>query len=247
MLKRMAISVSIIILLASFVMPVYAAQDTEEQKGQLVWETITIGDETITIPTAIKRTNNTVMTRNSIQAACEEAVTYYIPVTEEGREYNNNLRYASRSLGEATDTFPDPKHYMVATSHIRYTISSGTLDVYLPDLFVRIDNVAITKDKEPESSSSGGILWGIGNPTADKITCVGARPNGSQYIPGTMNQEVYNVAMTWGTGGVNTPSSWVPVISGQYSSYYRGLVQYSYRLVYNTGEVNCSFTHTLAK
>ncbi len=45
-----------------------------------------------------------------------------------------------------------------------------------------------------------------------------------------------------GTTGVNTPSSWVPVVCGSYSDQYRGLVQYSFNLIYKDGTVGCAFT-----
>lgn len=54
-------------------------------------------------------------------------------------------------------------------------------------------------------------------------------------------------SVPWGTTGVNTPSSWVPVMCGSYSDQYRGLVQYSFNLIYKDGTVGCAFTHTLAK
>ena len=40
------------------------------------------------------------------------------------------------------------------------------------DEYVLINNVAITKNRNPESSSTGGYLYGIGTPTA-RIVCVG--------------------------------------------------------------------------
>ena len=109
------------------------------------------------------------------------------------------------------------------------------------DEYVLINNVAITKNRNPESSSSGGYLYGIGTPNA-RIVCVGIGKNSGKY-----NQVVDPQSVPWGTTGVNTPSSWVPVMCGSYSDQYRGLVQYSFNLIYKDGTVGCAFTHGLAK
>lgn len=109
------------------------------------------------------------------------------------------------------------------------------------DEYVLINNVAITKNRNPESSSTGGYLYGIGTPNA-RIVCVGLGKNSGKY-----NQVVDSQSVPWGTTGVNTPSSWVPVMCGSYSDQYRGLVQYSFNLIYKDGTVSCAFTHGLAK
>ena len=89
------------------------------------------------------------------------------------------------------------------------------------DEYVLINNVAITKNRNPESSSSGGYLYGIGTPNA-RIVCVGIGKNSGKY-----NQVVDSQSVPWGTTGVNTP--------------------YSFNLIYKDGTVGCAFTHTLAK
>lgn len=61
------------------------------------------------------------------------------------------------------------------------------------------------------------------------------------------NEEYVSNANARGTAGVNTPSWWSPVMCGSYSDQYRGLVQYSFDLIYKDGTVGCAFTHTLAK
>ena len=45
--------------------------------------------------------------------------------------------------GTATDTYLDPRKYLTATSIIRYTMSSN-------DEYVLINNIAITKNRNPE-------------------------------------------------------------------------------------------------
>ena len=101
--------------------------------------------------------------------------------------------------------------------------------------------VAETKNRNPESSSTGGYLYGIGTPTA-RIVCVGLAKNNRGY-----EQVVDSQSVPWGTTGVSTPSWWTPVMCGSYSDQYRGLVQYSFNLIYSDGTVSCAFTHGLAK
>lgn len=227
---------------------IFTYADNEiDQSGEVVFQTVMIGEESVIVPCVVKTTSQGIVARGGTETVVEDDITYYLPVTDEAKEYNARFVSSSRSSGVATDTFPDPKNYMIATSSIRYTISGGYISgKYCDDLYIQIDNVALTRNKDPESSTGGGILWGIGNPTADRIVCVGAT-SADEYNPGTMNQVAYNVPMTWSSSGVNTPSSWKNVVRGKYSDYYRGLVEYSYTLVYNTGSVDCEISHTLAK
>ena len=177
----------------------------------------------ITVPVVIESEIAGKTARSGVQYEDTiESATYYIPVTEEGKVYNEEYVSGARARGTATDTYLDPRKYLTATSIIRYTMSSN-------DEYVLINNVAITKNRNPESSSSGGY-------------CVGIGKNSGKY-----NQVVDPQSVPWGTTGVNTPSSWVPVMCGSYSDQYRGLVQYSFNLIYKDGTVGCAFTHTLAK
>lgn len=189
----------------------------------------------ITVPVVIESEIAGKTARSGVQYEDTiESATYYIPVTEEGKVYNEEYVSGARARGTVTDTYLDPRKYLTATSIIRYTMSSN-------DEYVLINNVAITKNRNPESSSSGGYLYGIGTPNA-RIVCVGIGKNSGKY-----NQVVDPQSVPWGTTGVNTPSSWVPVMCGSYSDQYRGLVQYSFNLIYKDGTVGCAFTHTLAK
>lgn len=248
MLGKKIFCVLFAIMVLSLPCSIFTYADNEsEQAGKLSFESVMIGEERVVVPCVVKTTAQGIVARGGTETAYEDDITYYLPITQEGKEYNTRFVTSGRSNGEATDTFPDPKNYMIATSKIRYTISGGYISgKYCSDLYIQIDNVALTRNKDPESSTSGGILWGIGNPTADRIVCVGAS-SADEYNPSTMSQIAYNIPMTWSSSGVNTPSSWVNVVRGNYSEYYRGLVEYSYTLVYNTGSVDCRISHTLAK
>ena len=213
------------------------AQDSSNQvpSEQVEFADIYIGDELITVPVAIESEIAGKTARSGVQYEDTiESATYYIPVTEEGKAYNEEYVSGARARGTATDTYLDPRKYLTATSIIRYTMSSN-------DEYVLINNVAITKNRNPESSSTGGYLYGIGTPTA-RIVCVGLAKNNRGY-----EQVVDSQSVPWGTTGVSTPSWWTPVMCGSYSDQYKGLVQYSFNLIYSDGTVSCAFTHGLAK
>ena len=128
----------------------------------------------ITVPVVIESEIAGKTARSGVQYEDTiESATYYIPVTEEGKAYNEEYVSGARARGTATDTYLDPRKYLTATSIIRYTMSSN-------DEYVLINNVAITKNRNPESSSSGGYLYGIGTPNA-RIVCVGIGKNSGKY------------------------------------------------------------------
>lgn len=228
-----------LLMLATIIPNTAFAQDTSNQvpSEQVEFADIYIGDELVTVPVVIETETTGKTARSGVQYEdTTESATYYIPVTEEGKEYNEEYVSSAKARGTATDTYLDPRKYLTATSIIRYTMSNdGVYD------YVLINNVAITQNRNPESSSAGGYLYGIGTPTA-RIVCAGPSKNSMGYTQVVDSQNV-----PWGTTGVNTPSSWVPVMSGTYTTEYRGLVQYSFNLIYSDGTVSCAFTHTLAK
>lgn len=154
-------------MLATVIPNTAFAQDSSNQvpSEQVEFADIYIGDELITVPVVIESEIAGKTARSGVQYEDTiESATYYIPVTEEGKAYNEEYVSGARARGTATDTYLDPRKYLTATSIIRYTMSSN-------DEYVLINNVAITKNRNPESSSSGGYLYGIGTPNA-RIVCV---------------------------------------------------------------------------
>ena len=167
------IKMDLALLMFATVIPNTAfAQDSSNQvpSEQVEFADIYIGDELITVPVVIESEIACKTARSGVQYEDTiESATYYIPVTEEGKAYNEEYVSGARARGTATDTYLDPRKYLTATSIIRYTMSSN-------DEYVLINNVAITKNRNPESSSTGGYLYGIGTPTP-RIVCVGLAKN----------------------------------------------------------------------
>ena len=119
------------------------AQDSSNQvpSEQVEFADIYIGDELITVPVVIESEIAGKTARSGVQYEDTIAsATYYIPVTEEGKAYNEEYVSGARARGTATDTYLDPRKYLTATSIIRYTMSSN-------DEYVLINNVAITKNR----------------------------------------------------------------------------------------------------
>lgn len=53
----------------------------------LTFETITLGDDVLTIPAFVENHTSTMYSTSGLQAG-EKKITYYVPATEEGRLYN---------------------------------------------------------------------------------------------------------------------------------------------------------------
>ena len=197
------------------------------------------------VPVVVSATELVVATSSWAKTECIETAQYFLPVTEEGKEYNNSyidsIMQNSRYSGVSSDSYPDPKNYLLITTYVRYTISGGYFDnTWIGDYLILIDNVAITK--YPDNILQGGMMVGASNPTA-RIVCRGYTPEAGGA---GMSQET-TCQVGWGTQGVNTPSSWTPVIRGEYSDGYRGFAEFDFILIFDTEVVECSFTHTLAK
>ena len=80
----------------------------------------------ITVPVVIESEIAGKTARSGVQYEDTiESATYYIPVTEEGKAYNEEYVSGARARGTATDTYLDPRKYLTATSIIRYTMSSN--------------------------------------------------------------------------------------------------------------------------
>ena len=86
----------------------------------------------ITVPVVIESEIAGKTARSGVQYEDTiESATYYIPVTEEGKVYNEEYVSGARARGTATDTYLDPRKYLTATSIIRYTMSSNDEYVYM--------------------------------------------------------------------------------------------------------------------
>ena len=142
------IKMGLALLMFATVIPNTAfAQDSSNQvpSEQVEFADIYIGDELITVPVVIESEIACKTARSGVQYEDTiESATYYIPVTEEGKAYNEEYVSGARARGTATDTYLDSRKYLTATSIIRYTMSSN-------DEYVLINNVAITKNRNPES------------------------------------------------------------------------------------------------
>lgn len=243
-MKRVFSFFMAVVFLASVSTICYATTEAELSKT-LLFEEVKIGSESFLVPVVVSTEKQVVATRSGAKSECTEIAQYYLPVTEEGKEYNNSFVSSAmrnpRSSGVSSDSYPDPKNYLQITTYIRYTISGGYFDsTWISDYMVLIDNVAITK--YPDNILDGGMMVGASNPTV-RIVCRGytLEPGGAGMDQDTTCQA------GWGTQGVNTPSSWVPVIRGEYSDGYIGFAAFDFTLIYDTEVVECSFTHTLAK
>ena len=77
----------------------------------------------ITVPVVIESEIAGKTARSGVQYEDTiESATYYIPVTEEGKVYNEEYVSGARARGTATDTYLDPRKYLTATSIIRLTM-----------------------------------------------------------------------------------------------------------------------------
>lgn len=191
-----------------------------------------------TVPVIIEDTNSGSYSVNSIGMGTEQ-MTYYIPVTEEGQIYNEKYVESTNS-GVATDSRPDPHKYFTITTYIRYTMyPAGST----PDVYVSIDNVAITRTQEP-SSMEWDVL-GVGTPKV-KVSQRGVSENGG--IGSFLSQVTDYMTVQWGLTGVNTPSSWVPVLCDSYSDQCFTNAVFKFDITYSTmGKVSCEFVHSLSK
>lgn len=245
MKKVMCTLIAVALINIFCVPPAFALENNQGNQEKFSFGTVIINNETITVPTITRSVKKPIATRSGSLTYYKDSMTYYLPVTKEAQAYNEEL---IRNSGELTQTKPefDPQGYMIATSHITYVLSEGAIDGQSAnDLYILITNVALTRDKDPESILHGGYLLGISNPVATKIICTGARP-ASDFIPGTFDQEVYDVDMNWSEKGISTPSNWVPVISDKYSDMFDGYASYSYSLIYDKiGTVSCTLSHEI--
>lgn len=233
-------------LLLCCILPASAvsASEGDSLRGEITFETVTLGGKAMTIPVLVQdRVYGAYSTGGSQMG--EQEVTYYIPVTPDAQVYNENYvqsAMAASSSGTATDTFPDPHNYFQVTTYIPYTLYPSE-DNTIKDYLISIDNVAITKGKEPPD-----IEWdilGIGTPEV-RVVQAGVVESGG--ILDSMNQVMDYTTVQWGTRGINTPSNWVPVMTGSYSDYYRGLAMFRFDITYSTmGTVTCECNHVLAK
>ena len=144
------IKMDLALLMFATVIPNTAfAQDSSNQvpSEQVEFADIYIGDELITVPVVIESEIACKTARSGVQYEDTiESATYYIPVTEEGKAYNEEYVSGARARGTATDTYLDPRKYLTATSIIRYTMSSNDEYVLLQLRKTEIQNHLLLVD-----------------------------------------------------------------------------------------------------
>lgn len=211
--------------------------NADDISGTLILDTIKIGDEEFTVPTIVHdmygATNSIPFNENSnIQQ--EQAITYFVPVTDEAKENNEYLAslLASRPT---TDTFPFLDGYLVITTSIYYSYHASANGA-TPDFNVSIDAIKIERNRDPDSDKLLGIS---GNPTAE-VYLKGAQEHGGVL------QQSEEYSLRWGTS-LNISSDFDPVVSGTYSSYFNCLVRFSFGIVTPEGTETCTCNHTIVK
>lgn len=221
-----------------------ALSDEPSPTNEVEFETVIFGGKAMTVPVFTQEESYKTSVANG-NLVKNQKVTCYIPVTAEGQAYNENYVQSvmsARSSGTETDSYPDPHNYFLITTYIRYTMYPSE-DGSVSDYLVSIDNVAITKESEPPD-----VEWdilGIGTPKV-RVVNTGATEHGN--VSAALGQILDYTTIHWGEAGLDTPSDWVPVISGDYSDMYRGLATFRFDITYSTmGKVPCEFEHVLAK
>lgn len=230
--------------------PVFASDSgsTDAPEGELIFETITMGNEAMVIPVVIETTEpQTRMARSGeTYQDVTQTATYYIPVTDDDIVYNENyvqMTQAARFSGTGTDQHPDPKHYVTMTSSIKYTLYNS-LDGKTPDSLIGIDQVSITRSQDPV-----GLDWDIlgnTNPSVE-IKQIGLTDRGGGNGTGVHDQVVKHSNISWGSTGVKTPSNWLPIMLPDFYGVYAFVCSATYSVVfyYSDGSRTCEFTHNV--
>ena len=226
------------VLLFWCVLPAGATHISNELSltDEITFETVTLGDNAMTVPVIIEDVNSGTRSANSIGMRAQQA-TYYIPVTEEGQEYNEKY-IASAYSGTATYSKPDPNQYFTVTTYIRFTMYP---EDSIPDVYVSIDNVAITRTQEPTA-----IEWDILGIETPKVQVSQRGVSKEGGISSYLAQVTDFMTVQWGLTGVNTPSDWVPVLCQSYSDVCITNAVFEFYITYSTtGRRLCRVTHPL--
>lgn len=241
MIKSSISMMLLISVLLNCVIHTYAADlDTEHNvDDEIILESIMMGEEIVTIPAIVHNTERIAYMKEGGNETrmCTREVTHYIPVTEEGKNYNKTYIESVQSSnsvygGNGTSIIekPDSNNYFKATTYVNYTLYDDSVGG--SDFYIGINSVAITRNRNPEGS--GGYLLGIETPSV-YVRQWGAALGGGE----TFSQEM-TATLIWGTEGKSVPSSWRPVARGPYC-YCWG--EFTFSLIYSTGTVNCSITN----
>lgn len=209
-----------VFMLLTSIVPVNATSfefyDENYPVSELKLETISGRNDDITVPVVVKTVPLSLYTAYAANGGCEyeQTSTYYIPATEDGENYNEEFvqKVRSASPGTVSDTMLDKNRYVSVTITIRYTVYPS-LDNTYEDYMVEMNSVAITRDKNPEPSSSGYFV-GIGAGPNARIVQSGL----SEYSPYHAIQEI-NQLLEWGPRGYSIPRDWVPIITTKYGPY----------------------------
>lgn len=234
--KVFSLLCTVCILLTSIV-PVNATSfeyyDENHPVSELKLETISGRNDNITVPVVVKTVPLSLNTAYAADGGCEyeQASTYYIPASEDDEDYNEEFvqKMRSASPGVVTDTMLDKNRYVSVTITIRYTVYPS-LDNKYEDRMVGMNSVAITRDKNPEPSSSGYFV-GIGSGPKARIVQTGY----SEYEPNYAIQET-NKVLEWGPRGYSIPRDWVPIITTKYGvGLYHCFVSVDVTFIYKDG------------
>ena len=105
MMRRIISLLLSIALILAVPMTVNAASPSME----LFFSQITMGDRNVVVPVVSKE----ISTFSTDSGRATKQLTFYLPVTEEGFEYNEQFVKKARNFsGETTDTNIDPKMYI---------------------------------------------------------------------------------------------------------------------------------------
>lgn len=215
---------------------------------ELSFTTITMGDDAMVIPVIVETSKQQMRYTRSggIYQDAAQAVTYYIPVTEEGIAYNNNYVQATRFTGTTADQEPDPKNYLTMTSTISFTLYDS-LDGKNKSSLLGLNNASITWSREPT-----GLGWEGVSPLTIDVVQVGMTDRGHGTITGngtyTYNQVKTYQNVPWRSASVNVPSDWYPVMIRNYGTTgYDCSVMYTMMFHYSNGNEKCEFKHRVVK
>ena len=211
--------------------------NTDILSGTLILDTITIGDEKFTVPTIVHGmydAMNTVPFAENGLVEQKQAITYFVPVTDEAKA-NNEYVTSLLASRETTDTFPFLDGYLVITTSIYYSYHASE-DGSTPDFNVSIDAISIARNRDPDSSTLIGIE---GNVDAE-VYLGGAQENGGAL------QQTESYSLNW-ESYLDISSDFAPVVSYNYSDYFNCLVRFSFGIITPEGTETCTCDHYILK
>lgn len=221
------------VLLLGVSLPVSAANSNDatadEDKiylNDLSITTVQIDGQNVQIP--IYEENATpLLAASDLVSDIQKEVTYFIPVTDTAKNYNDNLIKTMQSRISGSNQAIDARGYVTVTSTINFT-----RDYYNGHPRIKMSSFRLTKNRNLDS-----YLIGIRRPTATVYQLGYYGPAGH---PEVMDQSMYT-GFEW-SSTVSVPSSWLPVCT-DVGSHLRG-IQYNLSFLYNDQQFSsCNFFH----